>query len=71
MVSSGNKVGQATEETSTPDTQNRAAVGSHTKTPSPSQPTACNYYISSDNDSEPEDETLKREVTQLRERSVS
>lgn len=42
------------------------------KSPSPSQPTTtCNYYISSDNDSEPEDEAFKREITQLRERSVS
>lgn len=37
----------------------------------PSSTSINNYYLSSDNDSEPEDEGLKREMNNLRERYLN
>ncbi|KAL2093816.1 hypothetical protein ACEWY4_011128 [Coilia grayii] len=67
MVSADDKVGQAAEENPAAGTQNSTA---HTLAPTGPDTKSSNYYISSDNDSEPEDEAFKREITQLRERHM-
>ncbi|XP_073687524.1 serine/threonine-protein kinase WNK1 [Garra rufa] len=47
-----------------------SAEGPDSAKPTPSSVSITNHYLSSDNDSEPEDEGLKREMNKLRERHV-